>query len=86
MQKPAVPKKVNKSKKDIMMTEDKGRTINDLVALVDHYNEELCNILDKHAPQEHRLVALRKPTPWTSEDIKLEKQKRTRLERKWRRT
>ncbi len=39
------------------MTADKGRTINDLVALVDHYNEELCNILDKDAPQEHRLVA-----------------------------
>ncbi len=42
----------------------------------DLYNEELCNILDKHAPQEHCLVALMKPTPWTSEDIKFEKQKK----------
>ncbi len=68
------------------MTADNGRTINDLVALFYHYNEELCNILDKHAPQEHCLVALRKPTPWTSEDIKFEKQKRRRLERRWKRT
>lgn len=35
---------------------DKGRTINHLVVLVDYYNEELCNILDKEVPEEHSLV------------------------------
>ncbi len=88
MQKPAYTKNVikfrklkkiniNEIKKDIRITADKGRTINDLVALVDYYNEELCIILDKHAHQEHCLVALRKPTQWTPEDIKFEKQKKT---------
>ncbi len=61
---------------DIKETSDRGKTINDLVVLVDHYNHELSQILDKHAPEEEWQVTLRKPTPWTSEDIKLEKQKR----------
>ncbi len=95
MQKPACPQKVVKFKKlkkvymeelrkDIKETSDRGKTINDLVALVDHYNDELSRILDKHAPEEEWQVTLRKPTPWTSEDIRLEKQKRQRLERRWR--
>ncbi len=68
------------------MTADICRTINDLLVLVDHYNEELCNILDKHTLQEHHLVALMKLTSWTSDDIKFEKPKRRKLERRWRRT
>ncbi len=71
---------------DIKETSDRGKTINDLVALVDHYNNELSRILDKHAPEEEQQVSLRKPTPWTSEEINLEKQKRQRLERRWRKT
>ncbi len=95
MRKPACPQKVVKFRKlkkvnieelrkDIKETLDKGKTINDLVALVDHYNHELSRLLDKHAPEEEWPVTLRKPTPWTSEDIKLEKLKRQRLERRWR--
>ncbi len=34
---------------------------------------------------QSRTVSLRNPTPWSSEDNKPEKQKRRRLERKWRR-
>ncbi len=97
MQKPAYPQKVVKFRKlkkvkmeelrkDIKETSDRDKTINDLVALVDHYNHEVSRILDKHAPEEERHVTLRTPTPWTSEDIKLEKQKRRRLERIWRKT
>ncbi len=75
-------KKVNMQelRKDIKETSDRSKTINDLVALIDHYNQERIRILDKHAPEEEQQVTLRKPTPWTSEDIKLEKQKRQRLE------
>ncbi len=47
-----------------------------IVALVDHYNHELSRILDKHAPEEEWQVTIRKPTSWTSGDIKLEKQNR----------
>ncbi len=86
MRKPACPQKVVKFRKlkkvnmeelrkDIKETSDRGKTINDLVALVDHYNQEFSRILDKHAPEEEQQVTLRKPTPWTSEDIKLDKQK-----------
>jgi hypothetical protein len=42
--------------------------------------------LENHAPEQERLISLRKPTPWSSADIKPEKQKRRRLERKWRGT
>ncbi len=97
MRKPACPQKIVKFRKlkkvnmeelrtDIKETSDRGKTINDLVALVDHYNHELSRIIDKHAPEEERQVTLRKPTPWTSKDIKLEKQKRAMLERRWRKT
>ncbi len=71
-------------RKDIKETSDRGKTINDIVALVDHYNQELSGILYKHSPEEERQVSLRKPTSWTSKDIKLEKQKRRRLDRRWR--
>ncbi len=73
-------------RKDIKETSDRCKTINDLVALIAHYNHELSRILDKHTPEEERQFTLRKPTPWTSEDIKLEKQKRQRLERRWTKT
>ncbi len=74
MQKPACPQKVVKFRKlkkvnleelrkDIKETSERGKTINDLVALVDHYNHELSRILDKHAPEEERQVTLRKHTP-----------------------
>ncbi len=97
MRKPACPQKVVKFRKlkkgnmeelrkDIKETLDRRKTINDLVVLVDHYNHELSRILDKHTPEEERQVNLRKPTPWTSEDMKLEKQKRRRFERRWRKT
>ncbi len=37
-------------RKDIKETSDRGKTINDLVTLVDHYNHKLSRILNKHAP------------------------------------
>ncbi len=40
-------------RKDIKETSDRGKTINDLVALVGHYNQELSRILDKHAPEKN---------------------------------
>ncbi len=60
-------------RKDVKEKTDIGKTINDLVALVDHYNQEFSRIPDKHASEEQQ-VTLRKPTPRTSEDIKLKKQ------------
>ncbi len=81
MRKPACPQNVAKFRKlknvnmeqlrkDIKETSDKWKTINNLVALVDHYNHEFSRILDKHAPEEERQVTLRKTTPWTSLSLK----------------
>ncbi len=97
MRKPACPQKVVKFRKlkkvnmeelrkDIKETSDRGKTINELVAIVDYYNHELSRILDKHAQEEEQQVTLKKHTPWTLEDIKLEQQKRQMLERRWRKT
>ena len=69
---------IDKFKADVKQASDKGSDIYDLMTLR--------RILDRHAPIHQCIVALRKPTPWTSEDIKPEKKKRRRLERKWRRT
>ena len=58
----------------------------DVESCVESYNLSLSNILDKHAPTQTRTVRLRPNSPWFNDDIRLEKQKRRRLERKWRRT
>ena len=40
--------------------------------------------LDKHAPIKKRIVTIRPSAPWYSEEIKLEKRKRRKLDRRWR--
>ena len=52
---------------------DNSSAINDLVMLIDYYNDEINTILDKYSSEQNHLVALRKSTLWTSEDIKPEK-------------
>ena len=42
--------------------------------------------MDKHAPLKSRMVTIRPAAPWFSEEIKLERRVRCRLERRWRRT
>jgi exonuclease III len=71
---------IDEFKKDIKQLSDNSAIIDSLSDLVDFY-VELNRILDNHAPEQLRLVALRKPTPWTSQDIKPEKQEIRRLER-----
>ncbi len=81
MRKPACPQKVvkfrkltkvnmEKRRKDIKERSDGDKAINDIVALVNHYNQELSRLLNKHAPEEERQVTLRKTTPWTSLSLK----------------
>ncbi len=77
---------IDKLKSDIKKVSDKALNIVNLVALLDHYNNELNRIIDNHAPMQENVISLRNPTPWKSEYIKQEKQKRRRLERKWRKT
>ena len=44
------------------------------------------SILDQHAPTKRRTITLRPAAPWYTNDIKVEKTKRRRLERQWRKT
>jgi hypothetical protein len=78
--------KMDQFKEDIKRVSDNSAKINELDKLVNYYNNELKKILDDHAPEHERIISLRKPTPWLSADIKPEKPKRRRLEKKWRRT
>ena len=50
------------------------------------YDNALRSLLDKHAPLKKRIVTVRPSSPWYSDDIRLAKAKRRRLERQWRRT
>ena len=56
------------------------------LTLLHLYNSELSSVLDKHAPLKSRMVTIRPAAPWFSEEIKLERRVRRRLERRWRRT
>ena len=59
---------------------------NDLLTLLHLYNSELSSVLDEHAPLKSRMVTIRPAAPWFSEEIKLERRVRRRLERRWRGT
>ena len=64
-------------------------TISDFMStseLVDLYNKELSDILEQHAPLKKCIVTLRPAAPWYSDEIRKEKLKRRKLERKWRTT
>ena len=53
---------------------------------VQQYNSILTGLLDKHAPVKKRVLNLRPNAAWYSDDIKQEKAKRRKLERRWRAT
>ena len=53
--------------------------------LVNIFNSS-SDILDKHAPLVERTVTVRDKTPWSSADIRPEKQKRRKLEKRWKKT
>jgi len=58
----------------------------DLNTLVAEYNNVLGSLLDKYAPLKHSLVTIRPNAPWYTPEVAIQKNKRRRLERKWRST
>ena len=46
----------------------------------------LLYILDKHAPEIQRQITVRPSAPWYTQEVSDEKNKRRRLERKWRKS
>nr|XP_058973916.1 uncharacterized protein LOC131800233 [Pocillopora verrucosa] len=73
-------------RQDVAMSPLLSESSNDLLALLHLYNSELSRVLDKHTPLKSRMVTIRPAAPWFSEEIKLERRVRCRLERRWRRT
>ena len=58
----------------------------DLDSAVDQYDHGLRMLLDQYALARKRLVTIRLVAPWHSLIVATEKQKRCRLQRKWRKT
>ena len=51
---------------------------------MNNYDEVLRSLLDKYAPVKERVITVRPFAPWYTAEVTAEKQKRRRLERKWR--
>ena len=54
--------------------------------LVEKYNKNLADVLDKHAPQKTRLVTIRSKRPWFDQRLQIERRNTRKLERKWRKS
>ena len=73
-------------KKDVLSLIDHfnttgNRNRDELNKLVQKYNS-VSKILEKHAPLIERTVIVREPTPWSLDDIKVDKRRRRQLEKK----
>ena len=60
--------------------------LTDIDTLVTAYDSTLCKILDKHAPEQDKIITIRNKHRGFTDDLREEKKKRRRLERRWRRT
>eukprot|EP00112_Aurelia_sp_Birch-Aquarium-sp1_P020503 Seg53.6 transcript_id=Seg53.6/GoldUCD/mRNA.D3Y31 product="hypothetical protein" protein_id=Seg53.6/GoldUCD/D3Y31 len=60
--------------------------LTDIDALVTAYDSTLCKILDKHAPEQEKIITIRNKHRGFTDDLRDEKKKKRRLERRWRRT
>ena len=58
---------------------------NMLDSLITVYDNSV-EVLDKHAPLLERMITLREPTPWNTEDIRDAKRAKRKAERKWKQT
>ena len=56
----------------------------DIHVAVNNYDEVLRSVMDKYAPVKERVITVRPFARWYTAEVTAEKQKRRRLERKWR--
>ncbi len=66
-----------------MKLNEKIVEISDTNKLVSLYNDEMRKIIDKYAPKRNIKIIVRNKTPWTSDEIRLDKALKRNLERKW---
>ena len=94
---PPAPRKIFRSRKirsidmlafksDVLDSPLLTNPADDLDSLVLQYDSVLLALLDNHAPEVERYVVLRPHSPWFNESLREAKQKKRRLERKWRKS
>lgn len=97
LQKPRFGKKVVKFRKllsididsfceDLRESDLLQKSHSHLNTLVEQHDRTLLSILDKHAPEIQRQITVRPSAPWYTQEVTDEKNKRRRLERKWRKS
>ena len=60
--------------------------ITSIADLVEEYNAKLALLFDDHARVRNKVVTLRPKSPWFTPEIREQKMKRRRLERRWQKT
>ena len=60
--------------------------ITSIADLVEPYNAKLTSLFDDHARVKNKVVTLRPKSPWFTPEIREQKMKRRRLERRWQKT
>ncbi|CAG2255708.1 unnamed protein product [Mytilus edulis] len=75
---------VKEIKKDIVDSFSCSGIDSSVEQLVEHYQGNLSNIFDKHAPVTIKSVVLRPNTEWYSDDLNNAKRDKRKAERKWR--
>jgi ribosome biogenesis protein Nip4 len=58
----------------------------DLSGLINTYEHEFKHILDTHAPKKSRMITIRPLASWYGNSINVEKKKRRKFERRWRKS
>ena len=69
-------------RQDVAMSPLLSESSNDLLTLLHLHNSELSSVFDKHAPLKSRMVTIRPAALWFSEEIKVERRVRRRLQRR----
>ena len=69
--------------KDLKLMHDNTLSLNNLV---ERHNTKLASLLNSHAPVRNKVVTLRPKSPWFTPEIKDQKAKLRRLERRWRKS
>ena len=67
----------------VLCSESSDSSLNELVSL---YDVTLRSILDKHAPMQTKKVASRLQVPWFTDQVRTEKKKRRKAEKRWLKT
>ena len=62
---------------------DENDTVEEMLT---KYTSITKTLIDKHAPEKSKLITKHPNTPWYTEELRAEKHKRRKLERKWRST